>query len=500
MRRIFLLATLLVTLCLSLGHAEYYAVIINGMTPDMVPPEPGSWGEGYRDLSPEFWHDTYLMWEALYTFGWKDENINVLFGDGIDWQMEYYNPRYDSWLNYGISPITDDSCYNHDVVDVFSSLSAIMTNEDILFTFIFDHGFVWDGFSLFYVMDDSIYDTTFARIVDDCLYDERIFCMEQCFAGGFIDRLANDSTFIMIASEGIALPANDWAPDGADTLENEIYNGHCYPHGEFDYHMFNAMRLRTIIGNPLPEPDEDNNGLASMEEVWQWTDSTMNTTPIGQQAADPGDIGDHLYLNIPPYAPTGLVRERVNNLLHLHWNANREYDLDYFRVFRRTYEDSAQQYTDWILLAQTSDTSFTDSSFLPTYQRTDTAWYKIAAVDLAANQSEYSSIVWAPGEIRPQGESAGALLLIEDNFYLSPNHPNPFNQKTSISYALPQAAFVRLSIYDITGREVICLAQGWQTAGSHKTEFDGGEISSGIYLCRLEIANHTSARKIVLLK
>ncbi len=79
-------------------------------------------------------------------------------------------------------------------------------------------------------------------------------------------------------------------------------------------------------------------------------------------------------------------------------------------------------------------------------------------------------------------------------------YPNPFNSMTSISYVLPEAARVNLSILDLQGREVAVLHDGELNAGSHTSFWDASSLSSGIYLCRLEAAGKHSTVKLTLIK
>jgi hypothetical protein len=80
------------------------------------------------------------------------------------------------------------------------------------------------------------------------------------------------------------------------------------------------------------------------------------------------------------------------------------------------------------------------------------------------------------------------------------NYPNPFNPITTISFALPTAAQVTLVVYDILGRQVATVAEGWMGAGIHKVNFDGSGLSSGIYFYRLQAGGFTAVKKLVLLK
>ncbi len=80
------------------------------------------------------------------------------------------------------------------------------------------------------------------------------------------------------------------------------------------------------------------------------------------------------------------------------------------------------------------------------------------------------------------------------------NAPNPFNPSTVLKYDLPEATFVRLGIYDASGRQVAELATGWFEAGSHALQFDGSELSSGVYLYRLQAGAFSVSGKMVLMK
>ncbi len=85
-------------------------------------------------------------------------------------------------------------------------------------------------------------------------------------------------------------------------------------------------------------------------------------------------------------------------------------------------------------------------------------------------------------------------------FELMQNYPNPFNPTTSISFSIPQAAFVTLKVYDIVGREVANLMSEQKDAGIYNYNFDASKLSSGIYFYRLQAGNFTSSKKMILIK
>jgi hypothetical protein len=90
-------------------------------------------------------------------------------------------------------------------------------------------------------------------------------------------------------------------------------------------------------------------------------------------------------------------------------------------------------------------------------------------------------------------ETPTELALIEA-------YPNPFNPVTTLSYQLPDAGFVHLNVFDVHGRLVAVLVDGYGDAGSHQVVFDAKDLSSGIYFYRLETSKTIASGKMLLLK
>ncbi len=91
---------------------------------------------------------------------------------------------------------------------------------------------------------------------------------------------------------------------------------------------------------------------------------------------------------------------------------------------------------------------------------------------------------------------------IPEKFTVWQNYPNPFNPSTIIKFALPSKMNVKLSVYDILGREVAELFNGELEAGNHDVEFnaDAFGLTSGIYFYRVQAGNNISVRKMMLIK
>lgn len=92
------------------------------------------------------------------------------------------------------------------------------------------------------------------------------------------------------------------------------------------------------------------------------------------------------------------------------------------------------------------------------------------------------------------------VASVPQTFRLHQNHPNPFNPSTTISFELPQAATVKLQVFDLLGRQVATLIDGFKPAGQHRVLFDAGRLPAGEYLYRLQAGEYAETRKLVLMK
>ncbi len=86
------------------------------------------------------------------------------------------------------------------------------------------------------------------------------------------------------------------------------------------------------------------------------------------------------------------------------------------------------------------------------------------------------------------------------NFELSQNYPNPFNPNTTIKFSLPEAASIKLVVYNILGQQVSELVNDFKSAGTYTVNWNAENLSSGIYIYRLESGNFSISKKMTLLK
>jgi hypothetical protein len=95
-------------------------------------------------------------------------------------------------------------------------------------------------------------------------------------------------------------------------------------------------------------------------------------------------------------------------------------------------------------------------------------------------------------------ENTAAELPVE--LSLAPAYPNPFNPETNLSFSLPEAGHVSLLVYDVSGREVAKLYDGWYNAGVHEAIFSAAHLPSGIYFARLTAGDVQETQKLMLVK
>ncbi len=98
------------------------------------------------------------------------------------------------------------------------------------------------------------------------------------------------------------------------------------------------------------------------------------------------------------------------------------------------------------------------------------------------------------------GRPGGSLSVLPTTFSLQQNVPNPFNPTTNISFTLASASRATLEVFDISGRKVATLADGFMSAGLHTVSWDASRSASGVYFYRLKATDFTQTRKMVLLK
>jgi hypothetical protein len=189
-----------------------------------------------------------------------------------------------------------------------------------------------------------------------------------------------------------------------------------------------------------------------------------------------------------PLPPSGLVAESLPDAINLTWLANREMDLDGYNVYRS--EDSTGSFTR--MNADLLETSvWADTSRTPVVY-----YYCVSAVDVSGFESGMSDTVSA-SPVTAVGDEQTDLPRVT---VLLQNYPNPFNAKTVIRFEISDSRFVSLKVFDLLGREVAALVDGFKGPGIHAVSWDASASTSGVYFYRLSTGGVVQTKRLILLK
>lgn len=89
---------------------------------------------------------------------------------------------------------------------------------------------------------------------------------------------------------------------------------------------------------------------------------------------------------------------------------------------------------------------------------------------------------------------------VPSDYSLYQNYPNPFNPVTQIKFDIPKKEFIKLIVYDVLGREIATLLNETKLPGSYIVDFDGSNLSSGVYFYKLEAGTFSAVKRMILIK
>lgn len=204
-----------------------------------------------------------------------------------------------------------------------------------------------------------------------------------------------------------------------------------------------------------------------------------------------GGASESIYLKtinggggVLPVELTYFTGQAENQKIVLKWKTASELNNNGFEIQRK---DSKSDFRTIGFVQGGGTTSIPKEYFYSDYNlSSEKYFYKLKQIDFNGRY-EYSNVI----EID---------FLSIDKFTLEQNFPNPFNPSTKIIYQLPLANEVSLKVYDVLGNEVATIVNEYKEAGRYEAQFNGSELTSGIYFYELKTGKYTENKKMIILK
>ncbi|MCX6150369.1 MAG: T9SS type A sorting domain-containing protein [Ignavibacteriales bacterium] len=207
-----------------------------------------------------------------------------------------------------------------------------------------------------------------------------------------------------------------------------------------------------------------------------------------------------LNLHFNSYNP----RDTTNNII-LYWNEYPNTAVTQYRIWRYVNYGHGDVHTDLLATVNRGTTTYTDGGFwIRNSSNGMGLLYKVSPYYSTEGTNGDAHVNWVAtygdgSQVGKSNANTTESKTIVSNYSLA-NYPNPFNPTTRIEYQLPKAGFVTVKVYNALGKEVAMLVNDRKDEGKYFTEFNGAELSSGIYFCELRANEFVTMKKMLLVK
>jgi Secretion system C-terminal sorting domain len=305
--------------------------------------------------------------------------------------------------------------------------------------------------------------------------------------------------------------AGDWGEVDADTLVTGLVNVRNFPDATYPV----VPRKILVEGNVIYWDSRFNDMNTTLDTkkvngytAWQSQMVTMNTrsqTMFDDNAKYPYLTEGVWYKELPTFTDSkDLLTAQVDSLKAFCVSTVDINSTNVLADWRKVYIGSDYYiYSDWPIPV---DLSYTNADLLKGatggFPVGDLNWFPDKkATWVAQRDAENAAITNALNS----GTTTIATAVHEvgnlpGTFQLQQNYPNPFNPSTTISFSLSRAANTSLKVYDMLGREVATLVNGYTPSGSHDVQFKATNLASGFYFYKLTSGSFTEVKKMMLLK
>lgn len=232
----------------------------------------------------------------------------------------------------------------------------------------------------------------------------------------------------------------------------------------------------------------------------------ISTQDVDANGGGIGEVEDYALVfnsNSPPIAVslTNFKALVVNEQVQISWESESEINHAGYNIYRSDSKNGTFVKINSILI--TSDVSSEQQNrnyeYIDAVALSGTFYYKLEDISLDGSAKLHGPVmVSILTNIAEEG-------LLPAEFILEQNYPNPFNPTTTISYSIPQNENVTLEIFDLTGKQIRTLVSENQSGGQYSVVWDarnevGLQVTSGVYLYRIQAGAFNSSGRMTLLK
>ncbi|NQV15826.1 T9SS type A sorting domain-containing protein [bacterium] len=444
-------------------------------------------GNNYFNVVINDWDNNrdHLLFHAAEVGGWGGSEFS--FGNGytiVNTEREFRWDGSSSYVGTGDLDINDDGI-GYYVVPAYAADADTNTvgNHTIFIKKTTDYGAHWSGW---FYQPDEIMDPYFESVFPDSAYD--MFDSTVSYLGGGLG--ADWSPFVGYDLEVITDPdggCHVWA-GVLPTWGESVYIRYSEDNGI--YHFYAPLDAFAGVNGPVPM--EISPMVGSMQMGWAYDLPGWQANTI--DAAYDITVEGAMYVTYYTVTDTGTSETGD-------WsdaNIMGSYSLDNGTTWStpinmtNTVEQEADEFDPHI--NRVAD----DGHVYMLYQIPD---YDVQTVEPMTTSEDYMQrlFFWDyQFELPVATDDVPAALPMAMS--LNQNYPNPFNPGTQISFELPEAGYVELTVFDITGREMVSLHNGQLNAGKHSISFNGESYASGTYFYRLEANGQQAVKKMLLVK
>ena len=241
-------------------------------------------------------------------------------------------------------------------------------------------------------------------------------------------------------------------------------------------------------GGPIPAVP---GSAYTLDDGTTWT--YIDNLPYGPASFSSWNIGWSAGLNtsiykwdsnVLPVELTSFTAQAQDQTIILNWVTATELNNNGFEIQRKVLESDFA--TVGFVKGEGTTTNQIEYSYVDKNLADGKYFYRLKQVDFNGDY-DYSNTIEV--DVRSL-----------ENFTLEQNYPNPFNPTTTIGYVLQEKSNAKLSLINILGEEVAIIVNEEQDKGYHKVEFDGKNLSSGVYYYQLNAKGIVQTKKLILMK